>query len=363
MFSGIIGHYLNEDHIPIKWFFGDVQDALFIDRFTITVRALGAIKGLRNSSVALIGGIAPGFNDLYDDERKILRRLPGIRINRLHEWNEIRDRAVSYKDAEVLPYIDRITAGPGAVQEIAKPWITQAARFEKAYDDFLAETKYDALAISCWPKFQDEFEYSVCSTIANLNEKGTVAACEGDLTSAISMLLLRYIANDVTMLMDMSAFDEEDNTVLLWHCGPAAERFAKKNGYELGANYSGMAHEKGKPPKGSGVAHDMVFDSGPITIARFAGEWDRMFLAGGNIIDYPKKSFYGSRGWVGDLSFNRERISARDMINTILVQRFSHHFPAVYGDYSKEILEVMSWLGLVPIKRVNYEDYLQCPED
>ncbi|MDR1307848.1 MAG: hypothetical protein LBK74_09785 [Treponema sp.] len=362
MYSGIIGHYLNEDKIPLKWFYGDVGDPLFMDRFTVTVRALRAIKRLRNSSVALIGGIAPGFNDLYDDERKIIRRLPGIRINRLHEWNEIRDRAVSYRDAEIQPYIDRITGRAKVVQDIAKPWLVQAARFEKAYDDFLASTKYDALAISCWPKFQDEFQFSVCSTIANLNEKGIVAACEGDLTSAISMLFLRYIAEDVTMLMDMSAFDEADNTVLLWHCGPAAERFGRKNGYELGANYSGMAHKKGKPPRGCGVAHDMVFDSGPVTIARFAGEWDQMFLAGGNIIDYPKKSFCGSRGWVGNLTLNRKSISARDFVNTILVQHFSHHYPVVYGDYSKEVMEAMSWLALAPVKPVEYEDYLQLPE-
>jgi len=363
MFSGIIGHYLNEDKIPCKWFYGDVGDPLFIDRFTVTVRALKALNRLRNSSVALIGGIAPGFNDLYDDERKILHRLPGIRINRLHEWDEIRDRAVSYSDSEIQPYIDKITRKAKTVQEIAKPGIIYAARFEKAYDDFLTSTKYDALAISCWPKFQDDFKYSVCSAIANLNEKGTVAACEGDLTSAISMLLLHYIAEDTTTLMDMSAFDEKDNTVLLWHCGPTAERFGEKNGYELGANYSGMPHEKGAPPKGCGVTHDMVLDPGPITIARFAGEWDKMFLCGGNIIDYNKKSFCGSRGWVGNLTLNRQEIGVRDLVNTIIVQRFSHHFPVVYGDYSREIMELMSWLGLTPVKQVSYEDYLQQPEE
>jgi L-fucose isomerase-like protein len=361
MYSGIIGHYLNEDRIPLKWFFGDVDDLLFIDRFRITVRALGALKRLCNSSVALIGGIAPGFDDLYDDERKIIRRLPGLRINRLHEWNEIRDRAVAYTGAEIQPYVDRILADASGVQNSARPWIENSARFEKAYDDFLVDTKYDALAISCWPKFQDEFKYSVCSTIANLNEKGTVAACEGDLTSAISMLLLSYIAKDVTTLMDMSAFDKADDTILLWHCGPSAKRFAVKNGYTLGVNYSGMAHEEGKPLSVSGVAHDMILDPGQATIARFSGEWDRMFLAGGEFINYEKKSFCGSRGWMGKLSFNRESIGAGDLANTILTQQVSHHFPLVYGDFSKEVMEVMAWLDLAPVKRINYEDYLQRP--
>ena len=40
MYSGIIGHYLKDYNIPIKWFFGDVEDPLFRGRLAVTVRAL-----------------------------------------------------------------------------------------------------------------------------------------------------------------------------------------------------------------------------------------------------------------------------------------------------------------------------------
>jgi len=362
MFSAIIGHYLKDYNIPIKWFYGDVEDRLFADRFSITVRALTAIKKIKSSRVALIGGVAPGFDDLYDDERNIIKRLDGIKINRLHEYSEIRDRAVKYSDEQVKPIMEELIRDSVSVHPKALPLMEVNARFSMAYDDFIKDYGYDGIAISCWPKFQDEFKYSVCSVVAGLNDKGTATACEGDLTSAISMLILKYLSNDITTLMDLSAFDAADDTVLMWHCGPTSKRYCSSQGYTLDLNYSGMPHEEGcSVPNGCGVTRNMVFAPGDVTIARLTGECDKMFLAQGSFLGDTKKSFYGSRGWMGNLKLNTKDIGALDFVNTILVQRFQHHFPMVLGDYSKEICEVMSWLGLAPVKAVEYKDYMQNP--
>lgn len=64
MYSGIVAHYLKPYNIATKWYFGEVDDAQFLRRFRITVVALRAIKKMQHSNVALVGGIAPGFNDL-----------------------------------------------------------------------------------------------------------------------------------------------------------------------------------------------------------------------------------------------------------------------------------------------------------
>ena len=107
----------------------------------------------------------------------------------------------------------------------------------------------------------------------------------------------------------ISAFDEKDETLLLWHCGPAAARYCERNGYKLGCNYSGMAHE---PNKGitarCGVARDMIFDDMPVTVMRFSGECDKILNMGGELMLPDKFSFCGSRGWCGNLTFNGEKI-------------------------------------------------------
>lgn len=185
--------------------------------------------------------------------------------------------------------------------------------------------------------------------------------CEGDLTSTVSQLLLSYIAEDITMLMDLSAMDESDDSILMWHCGPAAKRFCEKKGYTYSLNYSGKDHE-GRDldhAVGTGITRDMVFDDDVYTIARLTGESDKMFVASGVMQDGTKSSYNGSRGWMGQLKLNRQDISALDFFNTIMAQGFQHHFPLVKGDYTEEIMEVMAWLGLKPVEKVPYENYLQ----
>jgi hypothetical protein len=62
------------------------------------------------------------------------------------------------------------------------------------------------------------------------------------------------------------------------------------------------------------------------------------------------------------LYLNGEKIGAKDLLNTILVSGFQHHFPVVIGDYTAEIKEFAAWAGLTPIKKVEYADYLQVIE-
>ena len=362
MHMGIVAHYLRDYKIRVKWFYGYAEDEEFVRRFSITVRALTAIKNMKLSRIALVGGIAPGFNDLYDDERNLNRRFEGLYFNRLHEYSEIKDRALRYTDAEVIPIAENMeSCSCGYADTAAKKTLLISARIYKAYCEFVKENRYDAVAVSCWPKFQDDFQYSVCSVLGQLNDEGTVAACEGDVLSAVSMLALKYISGgDVPTLMDMSAFDEEDETVLLWHCGPAAARYCRKNGYKLGCNYSGMAHEPGKGVTARcGVARDMVFDENPISVMRLTGECDKVFQMGGRFMYPDKPSFHGSRSWCGDLTFNGEHIGSKDLLNTILCGGFQHHFPIVLGDYTAEIKEFTTWLGLTPLKKIPYADYLQ----
>ena len=361
MFAGIIGHYLTDYKVPMKWFFGDGEDPLFVQRFHITVRALTAIKSMRASKVALIGGIAPGFDDLYDDERKMIRLFDGMQINRLHEYGELKALALAQDEKAVAAKVEALKAEANHINDHAYPYLETNARFALAYDEFLAKYGYDAVAISCWPKYQDDFLYSVCSVVGEINDKGVVAACEGDLTSAVSMLLLKYLSDDITTLLDLSAMDQADDTLLMWHCGPTSKRFCEQCGYSLSLNYSGKAHIPGQDPVGTAVVRDMVFDPGHVTFARLTGEMDQLFLMDGAIINHDKKSFFGSRGWVGDLHLNRKPISALDLLNTILVQRFQHHFPMVKGDFTREVSEVMAWLNLKPIGAVPYEDFMQNP--
>ncbi len=152
MYASIIGHYLREYGIPFKWFYGDTGHELFARRFEITVKALTALKNLCHAKVALIGGIAPGFNDLYFDERKLERVFPGLKINRLHEYSEIKDRALGYRSESLEPVIQEMVDEAGGIHPESESLLETNARMYRAYRDFCSEYGYEALAVSCWRK-------------------------------------------------------------------------------------------------------------------------------------------------------------------------------------------------------------------
>ncbi len=362
MYQGINDKYLRDYRIKAKWFYGFADDERFRRRLSVTVKALQTIKKLKNSRVALIGGFAPGFYDLYFDERSVFSKLDGIYINRLHEYDEIIKRADKVTDADVKPYLDELDRDGIKATPNAAKMRAFSIRIYLAYRRFVEEFGYDAIAVSCWPKFQDDYKYSVCSVLGMLNDDKIVAACEGDLMSAISMLALQEMSGDCTTLMDFSAFDEADESILLWHCGPSSKAFCRKNGYSLGENYSGLPHEKGKI-SGSAVARDMVFDGGAASVFRFSGDMESYLNLTGRFIGDCKESNCGSRGWMKDLKLNGKEIGALDFTNTILSGGFEHHYPVAWGDLSDEIAEMNHWLGIRPLKKIAYENYLQDSED
>jgi len=357
MYAGIIGHYAQPEK-KFKWFFGDRGSPFFDERLRITVAALRCIKKLKSSRLALVGGVAPGFNDLLFDESRLLRLFEGMKLNRLHEFSELRERALSYPAEQMAAVAKQMAQCACSIHPKAQGMLDVNARFYQAYTDFIAENKYDAVAVSCWPAFGDQFDFSVCAVLGQLNEEGTVAACEGDLISAVCMLMLSYLADDASTLMDLVNFDESDESVLLWHCGPSARQFCKS--YALDLNYSGRPHEFGMAdPNGNGITRDMVFAPGKATVARLDASLENMLLLEGDIQQEGKPSHKGSRGWMEHLKLNGSPIAVRDLVNTILVRRLPHHYPVIMGNWTKEVSEICAWLGIGKLEPVPYEDCLQ----
>lgn len=360
MYGSIIHQYIDRS-ASYKWFYGDISDAMFLDRLKITIKALTALKGLNGAKIGLIGGIANGFNDLYYDERQTKKYL-GITVDRYHEFADIKDKALRYTPEEIEPIVDSIKAESTCIApDMKQEGIENTARVYKAFEDIIIQEGYDAIAISCWPRFRKDLGIVVCSVIGRLLEHGIVAACEGDVDSAISMLLLNNLTGTQPMLMDMSKLDPETNSVLMWHCGSAPKHFADKQGVLFDGHYKpGSRITCMDDIRVSGV-NNMYYEEQPVTIARFTNNYSNMFLLTGNFIAKNDRSFDGSRGWLGNLKLNGQPINVMDLVNTIMVQGFQHHYPIISGHLDEEIREIMAWLHIAPLDAIPYRNYLQNP--
>lgn len=357
MLGSILKNYFPEEDIKYKWFYGMPDSQMFLERFTLTLRALRALKALKTARIGQVGDLADGFENLYVDERELNKKF-GTYIQTRHTVEEMVRRAESL-EPEIVEKRIKLVLGEGTwnKKSVDQRDFEKFARLSIAFEDFAGEHKYDALAISCWSRFQEVYDVAVCGAMSRLNENGIVAPCEADITSAVSMLLLNALNGGKASLNDMVSLDENDNSLNLWHCGVAPACWADKRGVSWDAHFN-IGHYDGKEWIGRGVVADMNFKAGPVTVFAMQNNFNGLFILTGDIMG-DKPGFSGSGGWMNNLKLNDNSISVKELINTITVTRVNHHYPTARGNLVNELNELAFWKDLNVINTVPYKPYMQ----
>ena len=338
----VIVQYAQVPH-GVKWFHGQATDPFFQRRFRITVDALRGLKRLQGARIGLVGKHPMGFHNLFFDRRVVEKRF-GVRFYD-HELADVFARVRKIPPEKARQIAEEMVALASEVR-VEPAALEQVGAFEAALLSAAQEGGYDALAVRCWPEWQDEFQRAPCSTLGRLNHLGIPTACEGDLLGALGMLLLNGIVGEPTTIMDMIAFDREDESILLWHCGPTAPALADEQGMRL------TLHFNQRLP----VANDMVFRKDPGTILQIMGDGQHIFLLDGEGMGREKPSYDGSRGWFRNLRMNRQPISVLDLISTVMAHGLKHHYALALRDCTEAVLEAAAWLGLETLQPVPYSD-------
>jgi L-fucose isomerase-like protein len=358
MLGAIVGNYLRHHHIPFKWFYGLPTAESFLERFRVTLRALQALKRLAGARVAQVGGLADGFENLYLDER-ILEKRFGTTLQTRHTVEEIIARADRYSARDVAAEVEDVRReGSLNARVLRTEHVDRSTRVFLALRDFAREHGYDALALSCWSRFQQLYGLAVCGAMSRLNQLGVVTTCEGDVTSAVLMLAVNAMNGSRASLNDLVAFDEADRSLNLWHCGVAPACWADSGGVTWD-NHFNIGRHVGETWEGDGVVASMGFRPGAVTVATLNDQLDDLFLLTGSVLE--KKGFAGSSGWVGRLHLNGQPVDLPTLMNTIVVQRVNHHYPTAFGDLTAELNELAAWTGINVVEPIPYRTYLQNP--
>lgn len=360
MLGAIIANYLGEYHIPYKWFYGMPDAHRFRERLSVTIAAMRAIKALRTARIAQIGGLADGFENMYVDERVLEKKL-GTKLQTRHTVEEIVARADRLDAAEVQADMIRLgKEGSIDLHMVKSVHAEKSARIYLALKAFAREHDYDALALSCWSRFQQVYGVAVCAAMSRLNEDGITTPCEADVTSAVMMLALNALNGKKAALSDLVAFDESDQSICLWHCGVAPASWADTTGVRW-QNHFNIGHYEGCTWCGDGLVADTRFRPGTITVASVNNAFDNLLILTGDVAD-DKRGYAGSGGWVKDLQLNGQPTYIEELMNTIVVRKVNHHYPSAFGDLANELNELAAWKGISVVERVPYRPYLQIAE-
>jgi L-fucose isomerase-like protein len=203
---------------PHAFAFGDPSDAEVRDRLEGQLRAAVSLRGMRGRRLALIGFRAPGFYPCVFDEL-LLRRTLGIAVEHvgLHELAARIERAQPKKAPhEEFPTIEGGSLSPESVSSME--------RYYGALAGLLDDLGHDLVAIKDWPEIE-HFDPSVPGgfwpALGWIQDDGVNLAPEGDVNGAVSMQLAGDISGEHAFFADISAWNDAESTLHLWHYGGA----------------------------------------------------------------------------------------------------------------------------------------------
>lgn len=256
------------------------------------------VKGMKRFNLGCIGARTTAFKTVRFDEMTLQRY--GINVESF-DLSELIDFVQKKKDddKEVLAKIKRLEAYTDFTKVPEKNKLT-LAKISVVIDEYINNYHLDALTLRCWNEMETILRVCPCVLISELNDRGIVCSCEIDLTSAITMRAMALASEKPTACLDWNNnYGEDENKVILFHCGPVAQSLMTGKGTVT----EHKMFAKGDPGSGWGTnegrikAMDMTFangftEDGKLKVyaseARFTGEpIEKEFFGCGGVAEIP----------------------------------------------------------------------------
>lgn len=175
------------------------------------MRLIEVISNLRKSRVVVvsdrdIGKLAEAVRDILGVE---VIKVPSERLNRY--WRES-----SLEEAEKLA--NKWICGALRVLEPTRDEIVKSARMYLAMKRLLREENASAITVDCLTlMYSGKLEAYPCLGFFQLNNEGSVGACEADINSTLAMLIIRYLTGEPGFISD-PVFDLSKGWIVYSHC-------------------------------------------------------------------------------------------------------------------------------------------------
>ena len=221
------------------------------------------VKGMRRFNLGCIGARTTAFKTVRFDEVTLQRYGINVESFDLSELiykvgKKTDDDAVVLKKLARLEEYSDFTKVPLGNK-------LMLAKISVVIDEYIEEYHLDAITLRCWNEMETILRVCPCVLISELNDRGIVCSCEIDLTSAITMRAMQLASTHPTACLDWNNnYGEDENKVILFHCGPVAQSLMKGKGTVT----EHKMFAKGDPGSGWGTnegriaAFDMTFSNG-----------------------------------------------------------------------------------------------------
>ena len=206
--------------------------------------------------------------------------------------------------------------------------VTRAARLEPALHAIIESNALDAITVRCFD-FLGSIETSGCLALAQLNDDGIVAGCEGDVPAALAMLWVRYLLDQPSWIANPASINIDDNQLTLAHCTIAPSMV---DSVQLSSHFE----------SGIGVGVHGNLHLGDVTLVRLGGaDLDRCWIAEGSVV---------ATGDENDLCRTQATITIDDRsVAELLDDPLGNHLVLVEGRHRQRLERWWAWTQGIPV--------------
>ena len=256
------------------------------------------VKGMKRFTLGCIGARTTAFKTVRFDEVTLQRY--GVNVESF-DLSELIFKVQKKQDDDiaVIEKLKRLENYADFTKVPQKNKLT-LAKISVVIDEYIKDYHLDAITLRCWNEMETILRVCPCVLISELNDRGIVCSCEIDLCSAITMRAMQLASEKPTACLDWNNnYGEDENKVILFHCGPVAQTLMAEKG--IVTEHKMFA--KGDPGSGWGsnegriAAFDMTYsncftENGKLKVyaseARFTGEpIENAFFGCGGVADIP----------------------------------------------------------------------------
>jgi L-fucose isomerase-like protein len=234
----------------------DASESGLIDRWRQVAGAWHSLRGMR---AGLIGSVSEWLVASNVPAGRLLEKF-GVTLEDI-PWNTLPDYNEQESDATLLSRFSSLrTAG-----------LVDASRVLTLLRQVVAMKSLSAIAVECFSLVQQR-KVTACLALAQLNNEGLAAACEGDLASMSGMMLVKVLTGSVPWMANTTRITE--NTIILSHCTAA---FDLVTDIRLATHYE----------TDCSLAVSGKIAASEVTVFRLSESLDRAFIGEGRVVSHP----------------------------------------------------------------------------
>lgn len=243
---------------------GRIVQSEDLDDLTTTIADIVALQRLRRVRLGLVG----------KPSEWLVASVPD-RVGVRERWG------IDLVDVDIAPVIADHQAAPRAGGPVAVKFsrrrpepsdeLEKASALHPALLTAVDDAQVDAVTVRCFD-FLGDLATSGCVALAELNDTGIVAGCEGDIAGAVAMLVARQLLDQASWIANPSVIDRAAGRLVLAHCTVAPSLVED---LELHTHFE----------SGIGIGLRGTFAPGPVTLLRIGGrELEGHWFADGEIL-------------------------------------------------------------------------------